>query len=270
MTPAAPIRVLVQALAGLTLGFLVLPILAVVPASVNPLSHLRIPPPGVSTRWYREFFRDPEWLTALGTSVRVALLTTALALVLGVLAALGLERLGGRLRQLFTGLVLAPLIVPVIMTSVALYYVGQRVGLVGTTLGMAAGHALMALPFVVLNVGVSLRGLDPMLPRAAAGLGASPWHAFRTVTLPLILPGVVGGAVFAFITSFDEVVISIFLAGVGAKTLPVKMWEVIRVEITPVAAVASTLFVALTVVLFWVVRRVGARSGEASDGAPAR
>ena len=269
MTPSTPVRVAVQALAGLTLGFLVLPILAVVPASVNPLSHLRIPPPGVSARWYREFFRDPEWLTSLGTSVRVALLTTALALVLGILAALGLERLGGRLRQVFTGLVLAPLIVPVMVTSVALYYVGQRVGLVGTTLGMAAGHALMALPFVVLNVGVSLHGLDPMLPRAAEGLGASPWRAFRTVTLPLILPGVVGGAVFAFITSFDEVVISIFLAGVGLKTLPVKMWEVIRVEITPVAAVASTLFVALTVVLFWVVRRVGARADK-PEGAPAR
>jgi putative spermidine/putrescine transport system permease protein len=265
VTLPAPVRVLVHALAGLTLGFLILPILAVVPASVNPLSHLRIPPPGVSGRWYREFFRDPEWLTSLGTSLRVALLTTAIALVLGILAALGLERLG----QVFTGLVLAPLIVPVIMTSVALYYVGQRAGLVGTTIGMAAGHALMALPFVVLNVGVSLHGLDPMLPRAAAGLGASPWHAFRTVTLPLILPGVIGGAVFAFITSFDEVVISIFLAGVGAKTLPVKMWEVIRVEITPVAAVASTLFVALTVVLFWVVRRVGSRT-DAAEGATAR
>jgi putative spermidine/putrescine transport system permease protein len=269
VTPTAPTRVAVHALAGVTLAFLVLPIVAVVPASLNPLSHLRIPPPGVSTRWYREFFRDPEWLTALGTSVRVALLTTALALVLGILAALGLERLGGRLRQLFTALVLAPLIVPVMVTSVALYYVGQRAGLVGTSLGMAIGHTLMALPFVVLNVGVSLQGLDPMLPRAAHGLGASAWHAFRTVTLPLILPGLIGGAVFAFITSFDEVVLSIFLAGVGAKTLPVKMWEVIRVEITPVAAVASTLFVALTLVLFAVVRRAGPRA-EAAEGAASR
>lgn len=254
-------RVAVHALVSAVLAFLVLPILAVVPASLNPVSHLRLPPPGVSLRWYEAFFRDPEWLTSLATSLKVALLTMTVGLVLGTLAALGLERVGGRFRAALTGLFLAPLIVPVMVTSIALYHVGQRLGLVGTTLGMALGHTLMSLPLVVINVGVSLRGIDPTLVRAAEGLGASPGHAFRTVTLPLILPGVVGGAVFAFITSFDEVVISIFLAGIRAKTLPVKMWEVIRIEITPVVAVASTLFILLTLILFGLVQRVSARGG---------
>ena len=262
MPLARSTRVAVHAGAAAVLAFLVLPILAVIPASFNPLSHLRLPPPGLSLRWYHAFFKDPEWVTSLLTSLRVAGLATGLSLGLGTLAALGLERLGGRLRQTVTGLVLAPLIVPVMVTSIALYYLGQRVGLTGTTLGLALGHTLMCLPFVVLNVGVSLRGVDPTLARAAEGLGASPWRAFRTVTLPLILPGLVGGAVFAFIISFDEVVISMFLAGIQAKTLPVKMWEVIRLEITPVAAVASTLFVALTLVLFTLVRSVSRRAGE--------
>lgn len=262
MMLALSTRIAVHAVASAVLAFLVLPILAVVPASFNPVSHLQLPPPGLSLRWYGAFFRDPEWLTSLATSLRVALVATVVSLVLGTLAALGLERIGGALRKAVTGLFLAPLIVPVMVTSVALYQFGQRLGLVGTTAGMALGHALMCLPFVVINVGVSLHGLDPTLVRAAEGLGASSWHAFRTVTLPLILPGLTGGAVFAFITSFDEVVISIFLAGIRAKTLPVKMWEVIRIEITPVVAVASTLFILLTVLLFVLVRRVGGRAGE--------
>jgi putative spermidine/putrescine transport system permease protein len=257
------IRLAAHAVAAAVLAFLVLPILAVIPASFSPLSHVSLPPPGVSLRWYEAFFQDPEWVTSLLTSLRVACLATGFSLALGTLAALGLERVGDGLRRTLTGLVLAPLIVPVMVTAIGLYYVSQRLGLTGTTLGLALGHTLLCLPFVVLNVGVSLKALDRSLPRAAEGLGASPWRAFRTVTLPLILPGVLAGAVFAFITSFDEVVLSIFLAGIEAKTLPVKMWEVIRLEMTPIVAVASVFFVALTGLLFAVARGVSRRgTGE--------
>lgn len=250
------------------LGFLMLPILAVIPASFNNSSFIRLPPALLSLRWYYAFFADAEWLRSLVVSVEVALIATVASVVLGTLTALGLERASPRLRSVVIGLVLSPLIVPVIMTSIALYYVTRFVGLNGTVLGLALGHALLCLPFVVINVGVALRGVDPNCRRAAEGLGASHWHIFRTVTLPLVMPGLAGGAAFAFITSFDEVVISIFLAGSQAKTLPVKMWEIIRVEFTPVAAVGSTLLIALTLAMFAIVQALRRRNGqgEALDG----
>jgi putative spermidine/putrescine transport system permease protein len=151
------------------------------------------------------------------------------------------------------------------MTAIALYYVTRFVGLHGTILGLALGHVLLCLPFVVINVGVALRAVAVDWRRAAEGLGASHWRIFRTITLPLVLPGLAGGAAFAFVTSFDEVVISIFLAGGTAKTLPVKMWEIVRVEFTPVAAVGSTLLIALTILMFFVVQ--GLRRRPLADGA---
>ena len=239
---------------ALILAILVLPAFAVLPASFNHASFIRLPPDAVSTRWYAAFFRDPEWLSSLVTSAKVAAIATAASLVLGTLSALALERLPPWARAAASGLFLAPLIVPAIVTAIALYYISRPLGLVGTTLGLALGHTLMCLPFVVVNVGVSLKTLDPALLRAAEGLGASPWHVFRTVTLPIIAPGLAGGAVFALVTSFDEVVVSIFLSGIHGKTLPVKMWETIRVEFTPVVAVAATFLIALTLVAFAAAR----------------
>jgi len=239
---------------SLVLAFLVLPILAVVPASFNHATFIRLPPETWSLRWYQAFLNDPEWLRALLASSRVALLATIISVSFGTAAALGLERVSPRVRTALLATVISPLIVPVIMTSIALYYVMRPLGLHGTILGLALGHTLLAVPFVVVNVGVSLRGVDPNCVRAAEGLGASPWRVFRTVTLPLIVPGLAGGAAFAFVTSFDEVVVSIFLAGVQAKTLPVKLWETIRVEFTPVTAVASTILLAITLVLFVMVK----------------
>jgi putative spermidine/putrescine transport system permease protein len=257
------IRGLIHGLASAVLAFLVLPILAVLPASFNRASFIRLPPAEYSLRWYERFFQDREWLTSLATSTKVALLTTLIALTLGTAAAIGLERLRGRMRGALTGLFLAPMIVPVVVTAVALYYIIRPMGLSGTVLGLALGHAVLALPFVVINVGVSLRSLDPTLLRAADGLGASPARVFLTVTLPIILPGLIGGAVFAFITSFDELVVAIFLSGIQAKTLPVKIWEVIRLEFTPVVAVASTVLIAVTVALFGAARALG--PGERSQ-----
>lgn len=244
-----------------TMAFLLLPLLAIIPASFSAQSFLQLPPTGYSTRWYTAFAADPGWIGSLATSLQVALLAASLATVLGTLASLGVQRLGDRMRVVVTALVLSPMIVPAILIAIGLYYVTQRLGLYGTITGMALSHALLGLPLVVLNVGVSLNRLDPALATAATGLGAGPWRVFRTVTLPLILPGVLGGAVFAFIASFDEVVIAVFLAGEGAKTLPVKLWEEIRVQVTPVATAASSLIVLLGVVLFLAVRLLP-RRGE--------
>jgi putative spermidine/putrescine transport system permease protein len=151
------------------------------------------------------------------------------------------------------------MIVPVIVSAVAIYRTALDIGLNGTRIGMALSHAALALPFVVINIGISLRGVDSRWLQAAAGLGATPWTIFRTITLPNIVPGLVGGGVFAFITSFDEVVIAVFMAGYGAKTLPVKIWESIRLEFTPVVAVAATLMILLAGILFILARVIGAK-----------
>jgi putative spermidine/putrescine transport system permease protein len=260
MRRAGPIGRAAQVLGSLVLAFLLLPIFAVVPASINQSSFIKIPPSALSAKWYGALLADAGWADSIVTSFKVAILATLLSVMLGTLAALGLERIGSRWRGAITGLMLAPLIVPVIMTSIALYYSMRRMGLHGSVPALALGHTMLCIPFVVLNVGVSLGRMDPSLQRAAAGLGASPWRVFHTVTLPAIAPGLAAGAAFAFITSFDEVVISIFLAGVEAKTLPVKLWEQIRVEFTPVAAAGSTVILAVTLVVFVLVQAVRGRS----------
>ena len=245
--------------AALIAAFLVLPILAVVPAAFNERSFILLPPASWSLRWWHVFFADPSWRRALVTSLEVAALATLLSIALGTAAALGLARLGGKVRALVLAVFVGPVVVPTIVLAVAIYAVARSLGMVGTLTMLVIAHTMLALPYAALNVGVSLRAVDPRLMLAAAGLGAAPWRVFRTVTLPLILPGVVGGAVFAFVTSFDEVVLSMFLAGPSAKTLPVRIWEELRVELTPVVAVAATLMMALALAGWAVSRLVGAR-----------
>ncbi len=256
-----PLRLAANIGAGLVLAFLVLPILAVIPASFNKASFIALPPRAYSDIWYARFFADTEWRTSFMNSLEVALLATAMAVTLGTLAALGLRRVGGGLRTGLTGLFLAPMVVPVIVTAVAFYRSALDVNLNGTMLGMSLGHAMLALPFVVINVGIALRSVNENWLRAASGLGASPWRVFRTVTLPNIVPGITGGAIFSFISSFDEVVISVFMAGYANKTLPVKIWELIRLEFTPVIAVAATLMIVLALVLL-AVARIWSRADE--------
>lgn len=248
------LRISANSGASLVLAFLVLPILAVVPASFNKASFIYLPPHAYSVDWYGRFLDDAEWLTSLLNSLYVAILATSMAVVLGTLAAIGLRRLQGRWRAGVTALFLAPMIVPVVVTAVALYRSALDVGLSGTILGMSLGHTILALPFVIINVGIALRGVHEDWLKAASGLGGSPWTVFRTITLPNIVPGIVGGAIFSFITSFDEVVVAVFLAGYSNKTLPVKIWESIRLEFTPVIAVAATVMIVLAIVMFAVAQ----------------
>jgi putative spermidine/putrescine transport system permease protein len=238
-------RLALNGFAALTAAFLVLPILAVVPAAFNRQSFIRLPPDDWSWRWWGVFFSDPSWGRSLTTSLEVAILAAALAVALGTAAALGLARLQGYWRSLANALFLGPAIVPVIVLAVSLYGVARSVGLLGTVTGLVLAHSMLGLPYVALNTGVSIAALDPRLSQAAAGLGAAPLRIFRTVTLPQIAPGIVGGAIFAFVTSFDEVVLSVFLTSPSVKTLPVRIFEEIRVEYTPVVAVAATLMIAL-------------------------
>ena len=259
-------RITLYMVVALFLAFMVMPILAVVPTAFSDASYLRMPPKHYSTRWFTAFFEDDEWRRALLTSLRIAVMATALSVCMGTLAALGLERLPPRLRAPLKAVFIAPLILPVIVTAVSLYFVAQSVGLQGTETAMVLGHSLLCIPFVVINVEIALRSVERSWLDAAAGLGASEATIFRTVIFPNILPGILGGAVFSFITSFDEVIVSIFLAGYGSKTLPVKMWEEIRLEFTPVIAVGAVLLIALTVLFFGLDRLSRLRSGEMDDG----
>jgi putative spermidine/putrescine transport system permease protein len=241
-------------------AFLLLPILAVVPASFNHTSFIRLPPERMSLRWYQAFFADADWLHSLWTSLEVAVLATTLAVTLGALAAIGLERCAPRVRALILGLVLSPLIVPVIMTAIALYYVCRPLGLHGTILGLALGHTLLCLPFAVINVGVSLKNLDPTLLRAADGMGAGPWYVFRTVTLPIVMPGLAGGAAFAFITSFDEVVVVLQMATAEQRTIPRQMFSGIREQISPTILAVATILVIISIMLLTTVELLRRRS----------
>ena len=238
---------------ALVLLFMALPILIIVILSFSSASYLTFPPPAFGVRWYRTYIGSDEWLAATGLSLSVAASVVVLATLLGTLAALGLARLPPLLRNLAAALILSPLIVPVIVVAIGIYYAYSRYGLVGTPVGLVLAHTCLAVPFVVTSVSASLAGFDRRLEQAALSLGATPWGTFRQVTLPLIRPGVLIGALFAFITSFDELVVALFLSGSGAVTLPRRMWDDLRFAIDPTIAAVSTLTIVLTAALLGAV-----------------
>jgi putative spermidine/putrescine transport system permease protein len=262
---------------ALVLGFLVLPLLVVVPLSFNAGSFLTYPLSGLSVRWYEDLLSSRAWSLAFRNSLMVGLLTTAIATVLGTSAALGLKRLPAAHARWISVVVLSPIVVPVVISAVGLYFLYAPLGLTSSFSGLVLAHTVLATPFVVITVGATLEGFDPTLIRAAQSCGASPLVAFRRVVLPLIMPGVVSGAVFAFATSFDDIVMALFLAGPEQRTLPVQMFNGVREEISPTITAAATLLVCLAVALLgiveWLRRRsarlgIGVAGGTRSDAAP--
>jgi len=254
----SPRRLLMAALGALTVFYLLAPTLVIIPMSFTGAHILSFPPEGFSLQWYQRMFSDPQWAAAMLHSVEVATLTAILATVLGTLASLGLTR--GRFpgRTLVNALALSPLIVPVVVIAIGMFGVFVQWRIAGSVVGLVLAHTALALPFVIVNVGTSLRTIDRNLELAAANLGADPRRTFQTITLPMILPGVLAGAIFAFITSWDEVVVAIFMTTARFRTLPVEMWEQVRQVVDPtVAAVSTTLLVVTTtlLVLLFVVRR---------------
>jgi putative spermidine/putrescine transport system permease protein len=242
-------RALRVTVVGLILLFLAFPIVVVFVVSFSSASYLTFPPPAFGLRWYRAYFGSDDWLGPTGLSFAVAGAVVVLSTVLGTLASLGIMRLPRPWRVLVSGLVLSPLIVPVIVVAIGVYYAYAKFGLVGTPIALILAHTCLAVPFVVTSVSASLSGIDPRLEQAALSLGATPTGTFLQVTLPLIRPGVLVGALFAFITSFDELIVSLFLSGVGAVTLPRRMWEDLRYAIDPTIAAVSTLTILLTAAL---------------------
>ncbi|HUB13242.1 MAG TPA: ABC transporter permease [Acetobacteraceae bacterium] len=244
--------------------FLALPILLIVIVSFSSASYLTFPPPGFGLRWYRVYFSSADWLVPTWLSLAIGAAVVALATTLGTLAALGLDRLPRAARGAVAALVLSPMIVPGIVVAIGVYYAFARYGLIGTPLGLVLAHTCLAVPFVVTSVSASLAGFDRRLEQAARSLGATPWGAFRQVTLPLIRSGILIGALFAFITSFDELIVALFLSGSGAITLPRRMWDDLRFAIDPTIAAVSTLIILLTAVLLGGAHLLRVRTGRAN------
>lgn len=246
-------RVALSALAVLVGIMLLAPILIIIPLSFSDSSFLAFPPEKWSTRWYENFFNDPAWRESAMASMRVALAVTVCAVILGTAAALGLVRGKLRFKGLIAGLVVAPLIVPYVIVGLAVYAVALELGLTESTFGFVLVHTALAVPYVVVNVAAALATYDHRLEQAAQSLGANPVTTFRTVTLPIIAPSVGAGALFAFVTSWDEVVVSLFLSGPTMTTLPVKMWSGVRVQIDPTVAAVSSLLLLFTIAAFVLV-----------------
>ena len=261
------LRLLPATIVGLILLFLVFPIVVVMVVSFSSEPYLTFPPPAFGLRWYRAYFSNADWLRPTFLSLWVAAATVILSTTLGTIAAMGIARLPRALRLLVAGLVLSPLIVPGIVVAIGIYYAFSRYGMVGSPVGLIFAHTCLAVPFVVTSVSASLAGIDPRLEQAALSLGATPRAAFFQVTLPLIRPGVLVGALFAFITSFDELIVALFISGSGAVTLPRRMWDDLRFQIDPTIAAVSTLTIVLTVALMWGAHALRRRA-EGQDTRP--
>ena len=260
---ATPRRVVLLVIGCLVALFLLAPVIVNIPIGLTSENSLSWPPRGYSFRWFENIIDDPGWSSSLVLSVIVAAGTACLSIAVGVPTALGLVR--GRFpgQRIVAGLMMAPLLVPTIIIAIGMYFVwtlGWQVGpfaiggdLIGTIPGYILAHTAIASPYVVILVGVSLGNFDRELELAARGLGASPWRAFRRITVPLILPAIVGGGLLAFLTSWDEPLIALFLAQPGQETLPVRMFTAAKEAVDPTVAAVSTVVSATTVVVLGVL-----------------
>jgi putative spermidine/putrescine transport system permease protein len=248
---------------ALVLFFLIAPILAIIPLSFNSGSYFSYPLQGISLRWYEQALTSADWQRALLNSLGIGAASTLIATCLGTLAALGLSRTQFPLRSLIMPVIISPMIVPIVVVAAGFYLIFAPLGLVNSYPGVVLAHAALGTPFVVITVTASLLSFDQSLLRAASGLGAAPWVTFRRVTLPLITPAVATGSVFAFATSFDEVIVILFIGGPDQTTVPRQMWSGIRDSIDPSILAVATMLIVFALLLFasinWLRNR-GARA----------
>ena len=255
-------RAVLAGIAVVTLLFLALPVFVVLPLSFSASPYLEFPPAGFSLQWYARYFENPKWSGATLLSVEIALGVTALSLLLGVPAAFSLVRADFRGKGLLLALFMSPIIVPYIVTAIAVYFLFARLGFVGSPLALLLAHTLLALPKVVVIVAAALKGFDRTLERASMSLGAGRLTTFYRVTYPSIRPGVITAGLFAFLTSFDELIITMFISGATAVTLPKRMWDAVRLEIDPTIAAASSLIIAIAVFILTATELLRQRAGR--------
>ena len=263
---------------GMVLFFLVMPLIAVIPISFSSSPFLEftpgmiaLDPEAFSLRWYRLLIGDcsdpgittvcsDRWILGAQNSLFIGIIATLLATTLGIMAALGLSRPYMPFRKAIMAIMISPLIVPLIITASGVFFFFAKLNLVATFTGLIFAHTILGLPFVVITVTATLVGYDHNLTRAAASLGGGPLRNFFKVEMPLILPGVISGALFAFITSFDEVVIVLFVGGPEQFTLPRQMWSGIRQEISPTILSAATILVIISILLLTTVELLRRRT----------
>ncbi|MEM0898524.1 MAG: ABC transporter permease [Pseudomonadota bacterium] len=256
-----------RVICGLIFFFLIFPIMVIIPLSFNAQDFftftpemLRLDPEGYSLKHYQDFFTNPDWQQALRNSFAIAPVATILATALGTLAAIGLSQSHVPFKSAIMAILISPMIVPLIISAAGMYFFYSRVGLQGTYWGVVLAHAALGTPFVIITVTATLVGFDRSLTRAAASMGADPVTTFFKVQMPLILPGVISGALFAFITSFDEVVVVIFLGSAQQQTLPWQMFTGLREQISPTILAVAAIMVVLSIMLLSTLEYVRRRS----------
>jgi putative spermidine/putrescine transport system permease protein len=244
---------------GLVFFFLIAPLFVILPLSFNAEQYihfsakmLALDPEGFSLRWYEDMIYGTKnpWGLATKNSLIIAFFATIGSTILGTVAALGLSSRHMPYKAAFMALLISPMIVPLIISGTAIFFFMAKVGLAATHTGIVLSHIILGTPFVVITVTATLTGFDHSVTRAAASLGSNPVNTFMKITLPLIMPGVISGALFAFVTSFDEVVVVLFLAGLENTTIPIQMWVGLREQLSPtIMAVATCLIVMSTLIL---------------------
>ncbi|TIT01498.1 ABC transporter permease [Mesorhizobium sp.] len=257
-----PGRILLGLYCLLVAVWLVAPTIVVVPMSFNDKKSLAFPPSGFSWQWYQNFFTNPEWSASLVSSLKVAIVTAVFATIIGTLAAFGLDRMKSRVSGVLRALLITPMVVPGVVLAVGIYAVYLDTQLVGTMTGFVLAHTMLAVPFVIIAVSASLEVFDKRLETAAASLGATRLTAFRTVTLPLIAPGILSGLLFAFVTSFDEIIVALFITSPYLKTLPVQIFSSITRDADPTVAAVGTLLFIVTSLVIGAGLLIGSRQGK--------
>ena len=256
-----------RVIVGLVLFYLIFPILVIIPLSFNALPYfvfteemLSFNPDGYSLRWYEDFVADRNWQSAVKNSAIIAVSSTILATALGTLAALGLSRPYMPWRRTIMALLISPMIVPLIISAAAMFFFYSSINLQGTYIGVILAHTALATPFVVITITATLSGFDYSLVRAAQSLGASPVTVFFRIIVPLILPGVISGALFAFITSFDEVVVILFVGAYEQHTIPWQMFSGIRERVSPTILAVATLLILFSIMLLMTLELLRRRN----------
>lgn len=249
------------------LFFLILPILVIIPLSFNAepffsftKGMLQLDPQAYSLKWYVSVFNSQNWMMAIRNSFFIGVCATLIATTLGTVAAMGLASANMPLRRLFTALLLSPMIVPLIIVAAGMFFFYTRYNLVGTFAGIIIAHAALGVPFVIITVTATLSGFDQTLYRAGLSMGASPFRVFRDVVIPLIRPGVISGALFAFVTSFDEIVLVLFLAGPEQGTIPRQMFAGLREQINPAILAVATLLIVVSIAFLATLEALRRRS----------
>ncbi len=252
---------------GLIFLFLIFPILVILPLSFNAIPYfsftqemLTLDPDGYSLRWYKDFFTSLNWQGAVKNSFIISIFSTIISTFLGTLAALGLSRPNFPFKTTIMGILISPMVVPLIISAAGMFFFYSRINLQGTYLGVILAHAALATPFVVITVTATLVGFDRSLTRSAATLGASPTTTFFRITVPLITPGVISGALFAFVTSFDEVVVILFVGSYKQRTIPWQMFSGIREQISPTILAVATILTLFSILLLTSVELLRRRN----------